>query len=162
MKIRDVIKSRQEDEIPQPVYRALVYMVENFSEEMNLDELSEEAQTSKFNLCRSFNRRYGVPPMRWLWIFRVLLAAEFIKLAPDWSLTDIAFTCGFCSSAHFSRNFSAVMKRSPSSYRRRLLNKNYADSSRMSKKFAYDKIFQNNFEPVASAFQQMLSQRYMA
>lgn len=160
MEITDVIKMKHENEIPVGIHRVLVHMIENFSEGMNLDELSEVAQVSKFNLCRSFRRRYGVPPMRWLWVFRVLLAAEFIKIAPEWSLTDIAFTCGFSSSAHFSRNFSAVMKRPPSSFRRRLQKNNYINTVNFSGS-AYHKMFQDSSEPIANAVNRMFSQQYM-
>ena len=62
---------------------------------------------SRFHFCRSFQRAVGAPPVKWLWTLRTLLAAEFIDLDPKWSLTDVAFACGFNSSAHFSRAFKS-------------------------------------------------------
>lgn len=101
-----------------PVHAALLHMIEKFSEEIDLEDLAEAAGISRFNLCRNFQKKYGVSPIKWLWLFRTLLAAEFIEIAPDWSLTDIAFTCGFTSSSHFSRSFHQILGVSPSKYRR--------------------------------------------
>jgi len=161
MELLDDFKTGQSDNIPEGIHRALKYMVENFSDELNLDELSEVAQVTKFNLCRNFRRRYGIPPMRWLWVFRVLLAGEFIKLAPDWSLTDIAFTCGFSSSAHFSRSFSGVMKKSPSSFRRNLTKTTGVGVANAARKTTYDLMFQDNSKLVSNAFNRMLTQQYL-
>lgn len=94
------------------------YVLVNFAEEMTLDDLATAATMSKFNLCRRFQQECGITPMRWLWSFRTLLAAEFIALDPFWSLTDVAFSCGFTSSAHFSRSFRQVFKMSPSAFRK--------------------------------------------
>ena len=103
---------------PSPmVKRVLAYVIENFAEELSLDDLANAARLSKFNFCRRFAKEAGTTPMRWVWIFRVLLAAEFIKLDPRWSLTDVAFSCGFASSAHFSRLFKQVMGIAPSTLR---------------------------------------------
>jgi AraC-like DNA-binding protein len=57
--------------------------------------------------------------MRWLWNFRTMLAKELIVMDPTWSLTDVAFTCGFTSSAHFSRTYKQMFGESPSELRRR-------------------------------------------
>ena len=100
--------------------RALSVMMERFSEELSLDDLAEATGVSKFVLCRSFQREFSVTPIRWLWYFRTILAAEFIKAAPQYSLTDIAFACGFTASAHFSRSFRALFQQAPIDYRRRI------------------------------------------
>lgn len=94
------------------------YVMVNFAEEITLEDLSNAASMSRFNLCRRFQQECGVTPMRWLWAFRTLLAAEFMTLDPYWSLTDVAFSCGFTSSAHFSRSFKQQFKMSPSAYRK--------------------------------------------
>jgi transcriptional regulator GlxA family with amidase domain len=94
------------------------YVMIHFAEEISLEDLSDAACMSRFNLCRRFQQECGITPMRWLWAFRTLLASEFITLDPYWSLTDVAFSCGFTSSAHFSRSFKQLFKQSPSAYRK--------------------------------------------
>lgn len=98
------------------------YIVANFSEELSLEDLASNYGSSKFAFCRQFQAAAGISPMRWLWAFRTILSAEFIKLAPHCSLTDIAFTCGFTSSAHFSRQFKQAFQTSPSKFKRSLPN----------------------------------------
>jgi transcriptional regulator GlxA family with amidase domain len=92
----------------------LEYVAQNFAEEITLEDMASAAGLSRFSLCRWFQRRFGVSPVRWLWMFRALLAHELISMEPRWSLTDIAFATGFTSSAHFSRFFRQVFGMTPS------------------------------------------------
>jgi AraC-like DNA-binding protein len=114
---------------PKVAERVVAYVLENFAEDIDLDALAGEAGLSRFNFCRKFQRDCGISPMRWLWSFRTILAAEFINLDPKWSLTDVAFSCGFTSSAHFSRSFRAMFKQSPSAYRKAALAAGLGGSS---------------------------------
>lgn len=88
-----------------------------FGEALTLEDLAAAAGMPPNTLTRKFNRKYGLSPMRWLWSFRTILAAEFIAAAPEWSLTDVAIYCGFNSSAHFSRRFKEMFQESPSRFR---------------------------------------------
>jgi transcriptional regulator GlxA family with amidase domain len=107
--------------VPKVAEPAIAFVLANFAEEIGLEDLARAAGMSRFSFCRRFHRECGLPPMRWLWLFRAVLAGEFISLEPRWSLTDIAFTCGFTSSAHFSRSFRALYGRSPSVFKREAL-----------------------------------------
>ena len=106
------------ENLPRIARKVILFILENFSEDIALDDLAQQAGMSKFNFCRRFQIDCGITPMRWLWDFRTLLAAEFINQDPNWSLTDVAFSCGFTSSAHFSRAFKKVHGKSPSQYRK--------------------------------------------
>lgn len=97
---------------------AIAFVLENFSEDVSLDDLADAAGMTRFNFCRRFQKECGISPIRWLWNFRAILAAEFIALGPDWPLTDVAFACGFTSSAHFSRAFKQMYRTSPSAFRK--------------------------------------------
>lgn len=65
---------------------ALAYMLTNFAEDINLDILAATTGASKFDLCRLFKRQFNISPMKFLWTFRVVLAAELIKKAHHQSL----------------------------------------------------------------------------
>jgi transcriptional regulator GlxA family with amidase domain len=103
---------------PRLARKVIGFVLANVAEEINLDDLARQADLSRFTFCRRFHAECGIPPMRWLWNFRTQLAAGFIDLDPRWRLTDVAFACGFTSSAHFSRTFKAMFHKSPSAYRR--------------------------------------------
>ena len=116
----------------QPLYQSnrrslldktLEFVVERLGEDISLEELAEYLGTSRFSLCRRFQQRFGVTPIRWLWNFRALLAHQFIEIEPRWSLTDVAFFCGFTSSAHFSRFFRQVHGNSPSQHKAQCVEK---------------------------------------
>lgn len=106
---------------PEIARRVIGFVLANFADEIRLEDMADAAGMSRFNFCRRFHKDCGLPPIRWLWNFRVVLAYEFIALDPRWSLTDVAFACGFTSSAHFSRSFKAVFSQSPSAFRKERL-----------------------------------------
>jgi AraC-like DNA-binding protein len=104
-------------QMPDLIQQVLDRLFDSFAESITLDDLADLVGISKFDLCRRFRREFGVTPMRWLWLFRIMLASEFIARDPGWSLTDIAFHTGFSSSAHFSRLFTRIFNMTPSQYR---------------------------------------------
>ena len=127
---------------PDIAQLVIPYIVENFAEEISLADLAEYAGMNRFHFCRRFQKECDITPMRWLWNFRALLAAEFIRLDPNWSLTDIAFACGFTSSAHFSRAFKKIHGLSPSRYRREV--RTVIHASIVKARIAFDDMFTNN------------------
>ncbi len=133
--------------IAQPV---ISFVLANFAEEIELDDLANAAGMSRFAFSRKFHRECGVPPMRWLWSFRTMLAAEFIELDPDWSMTDIAFSCGFSSSAHFSRSFRAVFGVTPSRFRREA-SERLKQAGMAARAETFDGVFSNNESTVRKA-----------
>ncbi|MEN5151394.1 helix-turn-helix domain-containing protein [Pseudomonas orientalis] len=95
------------------IVRVINHMVENISEEITLEDLEKICGKSRFDICRMFNLFYNVTPIKWMWKVRLALAKEFIQLAPEWSLTDISYACGFSSLPHFSRSFSKTYNETP-------------------------------------------------
>ncbi|WPN96683.1 AraC family transcriptional regulator [Pseudomonas sp. MUP55] len=95
------------------IVRVINHMVENISEEITLEDLEKVCGKSRFDICRMFNLFYNVTPIKWMWKVRLALAKEFILLAPEWSLTDISYACGFSSLPHFSRSFSKTYNETP-------------------------------------------------
>ena len=96
---------------------AIACVVERYQDRLTLKDLAASADLPTNTLTRMFNRRYGMSPMRWVWRFRTILAAESIARAPEWSLLDVATHCGFTSAAHFSRRFRELFQESPSKCR---------------------------------------------
>ncbi len=92
--------------------------VARFQDDLELRDLAKAAELPTNTLTRQFNRRYGMSPIRWLWQFRTVLAAELIAAHPEKPLVSIFKQCGFHSSAHFSRRFREVFHQSPSAFRK--------------------------------------------
>jgi transcriptional regulator GlxA family with amidase domain len=89
------------------------YIVENISEKITLEDLENISGKSRLEICQIFKLFYDITPIKWIWKVRLTLANEFIHLAPEWSLTDISYACGFSSLPHFSRRFSKAYNEKP-------------------------------------------------
>ena len=106
---------------PAWVEEVIAYMIENYAEDLTLEDLANAVSVSKFNFCRQFHRYQGMPPLRWLWRFRASLAGELLRLPHEQDIKDVAYTCGFSSGAHFSRIFREVFGTTPTRYRTQML-----------------------------------------
>ncbi len=103
------------------IKRITEYTIMNMAEEITLEDLAGIGRVSTFYLCRLFKKELGLSPMKWLWLQRTMAAAAFLLTDRKFSLTDVAFSCGFTSSAHFSRLFKSTYGVTPSHYKK--LNK---------------------------------------
>lgn len=89
------------------------FMIEHICDEVDLDQLSQASGMSKFHLCRVFQKIFKMTPVRWLWTLRLIMAKEMLMSPRRWTVTDVAFACGFQSTAHFSRVFRGFYGVSP-------------------------------------------------
>jgi transcriptional regulator GlxA family with amidase domain len=90
---------------------------ERFRDRLTIHDLAQAAGMPVNTLTRHFNGAHGVSPVRWLWHFRTVLAAEMIATDPTMSMSNVAGHCGFTSNAHFARRFRHVFGESPSRFR---------------------------------------------
>ncbi|MBU9824009.1 helix-turn-helix transcriptional regulator [Rahnella perminowiae] len=128
------------------VVRIINFMLENISDEITLEDLEKICGKTRFDICRVFKHFYDVTPIKWMWKVRLALAREFIHLAPEWSLTDISYACGFSSLPHFSRSFSKTYNESPLKFKQNVLRTTRPESKKETSD--YDFIFgiqRNNF-----------------
>lgn len=100
------------------IKRVTEFTIMNLAEELTLEDLARIAKVSTFYLCRLYKKELGLSPMKWLWFQRTMAAGAFLMTDRNFSLTDIAFSCGFTSSAHFSRLFKSTYGLTPSQYRK--------------------------------------------
>lgn len=99
------------------VNKVTKYILANLAQAIDLEDLAKTASVSSFYLCRLFKKELDITPMNWLWAQRTMISAYYLKEKTQYNVTDIAFFCGFSSSAHFSRYFKKIYKMSPTSYR---------------------------------------------
>jgi transcriptional regulator GlxA family with amidase domain len=97
--------------------RAFGFIKENYDKDISLENISASSGRSRYDLCRIFQRHTNISPMRFLWQFRVTLAASLIQTT-DSRFKEIATSTGFKSTAHFSSNFKKQYGLTPSEYRR--------------------------------------------
>lgn len=98
--------------------RGLWLFKNHISEVISIDDLTREIECSRHSLIKEFISQFNMTPIKCLWLFRVLVAKRMLELSGRFSITDIAFSCGFNSSAHFSRKFKSIQGIQPTSVRK--------------------------------------------
>lgn len=104
--------------------KGLRYAIENSSDEVRLTEMSGYANVSPFYFARLFKKTLGLSPIEWIAHFRLFSAIDMLMTSPSLVLKEIAFPCGYKSSAHFCRSVKAFFGISPSCIQQQLLNGN--------------------------------------
>ncbi|UWU78756.1 helix-turn-helix transcriptional regulator [Bradyrhizobium huanghuaihaiense] len=82
-----------------------------------LEAMAALVGMSPDRFCKRFRAATGCPPHRWLMLQRIERAKQLLGDG-NLTLTDIAYACGYASSAHFSTSFGRATGTTPSEYRR--------------------------------------------
>lgn len=94
------------------------YLEHNFSENINLEDLSRKYLLSHSSLTKNFRLSYGMTPKEYLINIRIQKAADLLTTS-NYQISSIASFCGFLSPAHFAMRFKEVYGISPKEYRRK-------------------------------------------
>jgi AraC family transcriptional regulator, L-rhamnose operon regulatory protein RhaS len=111
------VKSSSKSGETGPVARAMAYIQENYRIRITSEELSSAACVSSRHLTRTFNRLLHMTPFEYLADIR-LKEAHKMLLEKNYSITEIAETCGFSDSNYFSQVFKKRFGASPRDYRK--------------------------------------------
>jgi len=92
--------------------------------DLNIGQIAQTMNCSERYIYKVFEQK-GTTPDRYLWDTRLARCLELIRDASEsrHTISDIAFSHGFNSSAHFSRAFKAKFGFSASELRRKEANK---------------------------------------
>lgn len=96
---------------------ALEFMVENYRENISVDELAELVHLSKSYFMSCFKKAAGTGAIEYLTQLRINAACRMLT---DTALpvSDIAYSCGYCNLSNFNRQFRKLAGCSPKEYRR--------------------------------------------
>ncbi|MCP3368044.1 helix-turn-helix domain-containing protein [Bradyrhizobium cajani] len=98
--------------------RRLSEAIESSATPWSIEAMATLIGLSPGRFCKRFRTTTGVPPHRWQMLQRLERAKQLLR-DPSLTLTDIAYACGYASSAHFSTSFRRATGTTPSKYRRR-------------------------------------------
>lgn len=104
-------------EYTKRINRVIDYLRDNLDKPLKLEELAKVACFSEFHFHRVFRAVTGETVNGFTNRLRLEKAARLLKRTRQ-SATDIAFECGFSSSAAFSRSFNNTFNTSPTQYRK--------------------------------------------
>ncbi|MBN2435075.1 MAG: helix-turn-helix transcriptional regulator [Spirochaetes bacterium] len=111
-------KTNQSSEFYQSgMDNAIEFMYHNYRENITVDDISSFCGFSSSYFSRLFKSHTGLSPMTYLKQIRLKKARKLL-IGTDKTITEIAFLCGFNSSAYFTAAFSEEFKMSPTSLRR--------------------------------------------
>jgi AraC-like DNA-binding protein len=96
------------------VVQAKLFIDEYYADDLDLDNISDEACFSKFHFIRLFKKIYGKTPHQYLIAVRIERAK--ILLGKDIPVTEVCFAVGFESVSSFSGLFRRLTGLSPSTY----------------------------------------------
>jgi AraC-like DNA-binding protein len=96
------------------VVQAKLFIDDHFAENIDLDNIADEAYFSKFHFIRLFKSIYNKTPHQYL--IQVRIEKAKLLLATEISVSDVCFSIGFTSMGSFSSLFKRVVGISPSHF----------------------------------------------
>jgi AraC-like DNA-binding protein len=96
------------------IVQAKLFIDAHYSESIDLDNIADEANFSKFHFIRQFKLIYGMTPHQYLTMVRIEKAMHLLRSGIP--VTEACFAVGFESLSSFSGLFKRMAGASPSSY----------------------------------------------
>ncbi|MGN7822948.1 AraC family transcriptional regulator [Chitinophaga sp. 22536] len=96
------------------IVQAKLFIDNNYADEIDLENIADEAYFSRFHFIRLFKSAYGKTPHQYLKSVRIEKARELLK--EDKTVAEACFSVGFQSLTSFSGLFKKITGESPSSY----------------------------------------------
>lgn len=96
------------------IVQAKLFIDNNYSEEIDLNNISDEAYFSKFHFIRLFKKVYGKTPHQYLIYVRIEQAK--LLLHEQKPVSEVCFAIGFSSITSFTGLFKKIAGKTPSEY----------------------------------------------
>jgi AraC family transcriptional regulator len=105
--------------LPRARLRAVLdYVEERLDVGLSLGQMAAAAHLSVYHFARQFKAATGLPPHQYLIARRVERAKELLHQDGDFSLAEIAASCGFSDQSQFSLHFKNLVGVTPGQFRR--------------------------------------------
>lgn len=96
------------------IVHAKLFIDNQYGEDIDLNNIADEAYFSKFHFIRTFKKVYGKTPHSYLKEVRINAAKELLK--KNISITEVCFQVGFGSTTSFAGLFKKLVGLSPSAF----------------------------------------------
>lgn len=104
------------------IVQAKLFIDTHFNENIDLNNIADEAYFSKFHFIRLFKTIYGKTPHQYL--IKVRLENAMLFLQKEMPVTKTCFAVGFDSASSFAGLFKRYTKLSPSAYQQQFKERN--------------------------------------
>ncbi len=92
------------------------YVQTHFMDNINLATIAGIANLTEQSFCRLFKKRTGKHFVEYLNEVRISCACKYL-LDTDWSISEIAYNCGYKTVSNFNKLFKNITSSSPKIYR---------------------------------------------
>ena len=99
------------------VQKLVVYLLDNYTNDISLDDLADDLGYSKYYISRSICHTFGCNFRNLVNSYRIAMAQNLI-LSTKQHISQIAFACGFNNQSSFNRIFLAQCGMTPIAYRK--------------------------------------------
>lgn len=96
------------------IVQAKLFIDDNYFNNIDLTNIADEANFSKFHFIRLFKNIYGKTPHQYLIYVRIEKAKEFLQT--ETSITDVCYAIGFDSLSTFTGLFKRTVGQTPTVY----------------------------------------------
>ena len=117
-------RAKLSSDAAQYVQKAKDYIDNNYSYPIRIADVAQFVGIDRTYLYRIFMEKERISPKQYLLHLRIRTATKLL-CSTSYSITEIAFYCGFNDSAAFCNQFKDVIGISPSRYRKREKDKDY-------------------------------------
>ncbi len=112
---RNVI-SKREEKSNDIIKNAKLYIADNFSKEISLDDVSRFVNISPYYFSKLFKEESGLNFIEYLTNIRIDKAKELLT-SSDMSMKEICVACGYTDPNYFSRSFKKNVGVTPTEYK---------------------------------------------
>lgn len=94
------------------------FIYKNYQEKLTLKDVAAAGGVCRSRCCQIFKKYLGKSPMEFLGVYRMEISMNLLQ-STDYSITDIAYACGFSSSSYFTETFTRYKGCPPRVFRQR-------------------------------------------
>jgi AraC-like DNA-binding protein len=92
------------------------YIQQNYKDNISLGTISEISNLTPQSFCRLFKKRTGKSFVEYLNEARISAACKYL-IDTDWSISEVAYNCGYKTVSNFNKLFKGINGKSPKQYR---------------------------------------------
>lgn len=96
------------------IVQAKLFIDANYTDNIDLSNIADEAYFSKFHFIRQFKKIYGKTPHQYLIVVRIEKAMQLLRKGIP--VTNVCFSVGFESLSSFSGLFKRIVGQTPSAF----------------------------------------------
>lgn len=115
------IKERSLNRSEAGINKAVQYINTNYCMPLKLSRVAQEAGMSISCLERAFKKTLSVTYSMYLNKVRIARAIQMLEAGVEFSIGEIAFSCGFTNQYHFARMFRKMTKTSPRDFKKAVI-----------------------------------------